>query len=63
MVVLTTDLVIVTAAAYERGAHSVDLHAGHPSAGVLSVTIVGLDLATADAYATAADALGSAGPA
>ena len=31
--------------------------------GILSVTIVGADLATADAYATAAYAMGLAGPA
>jgi thiamine biosynthesis lipoprotein len=33
------------------------------AAGVLSVTIVGPDLARADAYATAAHALGTEGPA
>ena len=36
---------------------------GRPAAGALSVTVVGPDLGTADAYATAAFALGSRGPA
>ncbi len=40
-----------------------DPHTGRPPADVLSVTIVGPDLATADAYATAAFAMGVRGPA
>jgi thiamine biosynthesis lipoprotein len=35
-----------------------DPHTGRPPDGVLSVTIVGPDLGTADAYATAAFAMG-----
>jgi len=62
-VVLATDLAIATSGTYERGAHIVDPHTGRPPDGVLSVTIVGPDLATADAYATAAYAMGRAGPA
>jgi thiamine biosynthesis lipoprotein len=61
-VVEATDLAIATSGAYERGAHIVDPHTGRPPEGVLSVTIVGPDLATADAYATAAYAMGRAGP-
>ena len=38
-------------------------HTGRSPAGVLSVTIIGPDLATADAYATAAFAMGREGPA
>jgi thiamine biosynthesis lipoprotein len=57
------DLAIATSGEYERGAHVIDPHTGHPPAGLLSVTIVGPDLATADAYATAAFAMGEQGPA
>jgi thiamine biosynthesis lipoprotein len=62
-VVATSDLAVATSGAYERGAHIVDPHTGAPPTGLLSVTIVGPDLATADAYATAAFAMGTAGPA
>ena len=41
---------------------SLDPHTRRPPAGVLSVTITGPELATADAYATAAFAMGEAGP-
>jgi FAD:protein FMN transferase len=57
------DLAVATSGAYERGEHIVDPHRRRPPAGVLSVTVVGPDLATADAYATAAFAMGQAGPA
>ncbi len=62
-VVRSTDLAIATSGAYARGDHIVDPHSGDLPKGVLSVTIVGPDLATADAYATAAFAMGEAGPA
>ncbi len=62
-VVTATDLAIATSGAYARGAHIVDPHTGHPPDGILSVTITGPDLGTADAYATAAFAMGTAGPA
>ena len=42
-----------------RGRHVVDPHMRRPPSGVLSVTITGPDLATADAYATAAFAMGA----
>jgi thiamine biosynthesis lipoprotein len=61
-VVETTDLAIATSGTYARGEHIVDPHTGQTPAGVLSVTIVGPDLGTADAYATAAFAMGEAGP-
>jgi thiamine biosynthesis lipoprotein len=47
----------------QRGAHVVDPHTGIPPSGLLSVTVVGPDLATADAFATAAFAMGADGPA
>ncbi len=60
-VVAATNLVIATSGAYERGAHILDPHSNQPAGGVLSVTVVGPDLATADAYATAAYAMGPDG--
>jgi thiamine biosynthesis lipoprotein len=61
-VVVANDLAVATSGAYERGDHVVDPHSASPPAGVLSVTITGPELATADAYATAAFAMGEAGP-
>lgn len=62
-VVMGDDLGVATSGAYARGEHVVDPHTGRPPAGVLSVTVTGPDLATADAYATAAFAMGLTGPA
>lgn len=63
-VVETGDLAIATSGAYARGDHVVNPHTRRPPEGVLSVTVVGPDLGTADAYATAAFAMGRiAGPA
>ncbi len=56
------DAAVATSGAYERGAHVVDPHTRRAARGALSVTVVGPDLATADAYATAAFAMGAAGP-
>lgn len=55
------DRAIATSGAYERGEHIVDPHTGRPPDGLLSVTVVGPSLACADAYATAAFAMGRAG--
>lgn len=57
------DVAIATSGEYARGAHVIDPHTGRPPAGLLSATIVGTDLATADAYATATFAMGDKGPA
>jgi thiamine biosynthesis lipoprotein len=62
-VVESDDLAVATSGAYRRGAHIFDPHTHLPPEGVLSVTITGRDLATADAYATAAFAMGVRGPA
>jgi FAD:protein FMN transferase len=62
-VLAVEDLAVATSGEYERGAHILDPHTGRPPSGLLSATIVGPDLATADAYATAAFAMGAAGPA
>ena len=56
------DGAVATSGAYERGPHIVDPRTGRPARGALSVTVVGPDLGTADAYATAAFALGAEGP-
>jgi FAD:protein FMN transferase len=57
------DVAVATSGAYERGAHIVDPRSGRPPEGVLSVTVAGPDLGIADAYATAAFAMGLEGPA
>jgi thiamine biosynthesis lipoprotein len=61
VVVGGTDLAIATSGVYERGYHVVDPRAGRPARGLRSVTVVGVDLGTADAYATAAVAMGAGG--
>ncbi len=58
-----TDAAVATSGAYERGDHIVDPLTRRPARGALSVTVLGRDLATADAYATAAFAMGERGPA
>jgi FAD:protein FMN transferase len=60
-VVEANDLAVATSGAYARGDHVLDPHTRRPPVGVLSVTVVGPELATADAYATAAFAMGDAG--
>jgi len=60
--VAVTDCGIATSGEYEKGQHVLDPHTRQPPAGLLSVTIVGPDLATADAYATAAFAMGERAP-
>jgi thiamine biosynthesis lipoprotein len=61
-VVVTNDLAVATSGAYARGDHVLDPHTRRAPEGVLSVTITGPVLATADAYATAAFAMGVEGP-
>jgi FAD:protein FMN transferase len=62
-VVAVEDLAVATSGEYERGPHILDPHTGLPPEGLVSVTVVGPDLAVADAYATAAFAMGAGGPA
>lgn len=57
-VVVGTNLAVATSGEYERGRHIYDPHTGTPPSGLLSATFTGPDLATADAYATAAFAMG-----
>jgi FAD:protein FMN transferase len=56
-----TDGGVATSGTYERGGHIVDPRTGQPARGALSVTVAGPDLATADAYATAAFVMGEGG--
>ncbi|BCJ63550.1 FAD:protein FMN transferase [Polymorphospora rubra] len=56
-----TDLAVATSGVYERGHHVVDPRTGRAARGLRSVTVVGRDLGVADAYATAAVAMGRAG--
>jgi FAD:protein FMN transferase len=56
-----TDLAVATSGSYERGQHIINPRTGAPEDALRSVTVVGRDLALADAYATAAVAMGRAG--
>jgi thiamine biosynthesis lipoprotein len=60
-VVTGTDLAVATSGSYERGLHVVNPRTGQPAGTLRSVSVVGRDLAVADAYATAAVAMGEAG--
>jgi thiamine biosynthesis lipoprotein len=61
-VVRGTDFGIATSGTYERGEHIVDPATGEGVHEAASVTVIGPDLGFADAYSTAAFALGAAGP-
>ncbi|MFF5293083.1 FAD:protein FMN transferase [Paractinoplanes globisporus] len=60
-VLALTDGAIATSGTYERGHHVINPRTGQPARGLRSVTVVGPDLTLADAYATAALAMGEAG--
>jgi thiamine biosynthesis lipoprotein len=60
--IVLADAAVATSGAYERGDHVLDPRTGEAPSGVLSVTVAGPDLGVADAYATAAFALGADGP-
>jgi thiamine biosynthesis lipoprotein len=59
-VLALTDGAVATSGTYERGDHVINPRTGAPARGLRSVTIVGANLALADAYATAALAMGEA---
>lgn len=61
LVLRLTDAAVATSGSYERGPHIVAPYAGAPAATLASATVVGPDLATADAYATALYAAGTPG--
>lgn len=55
------DRAVATSGLYERGEHIRDPHTGRIPGGLRSVTVIGPTLALADAYATAAFAMGESG--
>jgi FAD:protein FMN transferase len=55
------NLAVATSGAYERGDHIVNARSGAAARGLLSLTVAGPSLALADAYATAAFAMGRRG--
>lgn len=57
-VVTGHDLAVATSGSAERGHHVVDPRTGRPAAGLASVTVTGPSITLADAYATAAYAMG-----
>ena len=61
-IVVGTDLAVATSGTYERGFHVLDPFRGAPATHLCSVTVTGPDLGVADAYATAAVAMGERGP-
>jgi thiamine biosynthesis lipoprotein len=60
-VLAVSDGAVATSGIYERGAHVFNPRTGAPASGLRSVTVVGPSLSLADAYATAALAMGEAG--
>ena len=60
-VVGLTNHAVATSGGYERGDHVIDPRTGRPASGLASVTVIASELALADAYATAALALGRDG--
>ena len=61
-VVTGCGLAVATSGSAERGSHILDPHDGSSPTALASVTVVGRELATADAYATAAFAMGADAP-
>jgi thiamine biosynthesis lipoprotein len=59
--VVTTTGAVATSGTYERGPHVLDPHTRRPAAAAISATVVGSDLALADALATGLLAAGDAG--
>jgi len=62
VVVTGRDMAVATSGTAERGLHVLNPLTGRPAADLASVTIVGPDLTTTDAYATAALAMGREAP-
>ena len=53
------DVAVATSGGAERGPHIIDPRTGAPAAGLASVSVIGPSLTRADAYATAAFAMGT----
>ncbi|HVD01842.1 MAG TPA: FAD:protein FMN transferase [Candidatus Dormibacteraeota bacterium] len=60
-VVLASDLAVATSGTYEKGEHILDPHTGKPATELVSFTVAGPDILSADVYATACFAMGSRG--
>ena len=60
-VVSGCDLAVATSGTYEKGPHVINPHTGRPADELISATVVGADILTADVYATAALAMGNQG--
>jgi FAD:protein FMN transferase len=60
LVVAASDCAVATSGVAERGAHILNPHTARPASGLASLTVVGPSLTLADAYATAAFAMGPA---
>jgi FAD:protein FMN transferase len=60
-VAVVHDAAIATSGTYERGLHVIDPHTGKAATELVSLTVAGSSLAYADAFATAAFAMGAAG--
>jgi FAD:protein FMN transferase len=60
LVVAVSDCAVATSGTAERGSHIIDPFTGRPPSGLASLTVIGPSLALADAYATAAFAMGPA---
>jgi FAD:protein FMN transferase len=60
-VIEVSDGGVATSGRYERGDHVLDPLTGHAATTWMSITVAGPDLGFADAYATAAMALGNDG--
>lgn len=60
-VIWARDAAVATSGTYEKGGHIRDPHSGRAASDLVSMTIIGPDIVAADAYATAAFAMGRAG--
>lgn len=60
-VIAVTDLAVATSGRYERGDHIIDGRTGERARDLLSLTVVGPTMTMADAFATAAFAMGESG--
>jgi thiamine biosynthesis lipoprotein len=61
-IVSLSDGAVATSGTYERGLHVFDPHTGRPADELASVSVIGPSLTLADAYATAALAMGTDAP-
>jgi thiamine biosynthesis lipoprotein len=60
-VIEISDAAVATSGSYERGPHILDARKGEPARGLVSLTVVGPNMALADSYATAGFAMGEEG--